>query len=149
LSSSKPVAAVPKLRPAVAADLAALVEIEAESFQDLPWPAASFLLYDCTVSEVGGTITGFLVSREIFAGTTAPPEREILNLAVGKRFRRQGIAAALLELELARGGLFFLEVRESNQAAQALYRNHGFTEIGRRRDYYQHPNETAIVMRTK
>jgi ribosomal-protein-alanine N-acetyltransferase len=41
----------------------------------------------------------------------------------------------------------FLEVRESNEAAVALYKGYGFQPIGRRRNYYDHPREDAIVMR--
>ncbi len=43
----------------------------------------------------------------------------------------------------------FLEVRESNTAAQALYRKLGFVEIGRRSKYYDDPEETAIVMQLR
>jgi ribosomal-protein-alanine N-acetyltransferase len=41
-----------------------------------------------------------------------------------------------------------LEVRPGNVSGQALYRRHGFVEIGRRRDYYPAPGgrEDAIVM---
>ncbi len=137
------------VRAAVPIDIQTLVEIEAESFTDLPWPKESFLAYDCLVAEVGGTVAGFLISREIFPSEQAPPEREVLNLAVARRFRRQGIARRLLEAELEREAIFFLEVRESNYAAQTLYRQAGFAEISRRKGYYQNPSETAIVMRTK
>jgi ribosomal-protein-alanine N-acetyltransferase len=142
------VAVIPLIRRAVPADLPAVVRIEAESFSDLPWPRESFLAYDCLVAEFNGQVAGFLISREIFAGGTAPPEREILNLAVAQRFRRMGIASSLLALELENAAVFFLEVRESNHAAQALYRRFGFTEMGRRADYYRNPIETAIVMRS-
>lgn len=40
----------------------------------------------------------------------------------------------------------FLEVRESNTAAQALYRALGFTSVGRRRSYYRAPREDALVL---
>jgi ribosomal-protein-alanine acetyltransferase len=140
---------IPLIRRAVPTDLPALTAIEAESFSDSLWPPHTFLAYDCLVAEVGGEVAGFLISREVFAGGQAPPEREILNLAVAKRFRRMGIASSLLTFELKRDDIFFLEVRESNNGAQTLYRRFGFTEIGRRQDYYQNPNETAIVMRSK
>jgi ribosomal protein S18 acetylase RimI-like enzyme len=126
------VAVIPLIRPAVPSDLPALVAIETESF-----------------SELGGQVAAFLISREVFAGGQVPPEREILNLAVAGRFRRLGIASSLLTFELKRDDIFFLEVRESNHGAQTLYRRFGFTEIGRRRDYYRNPRETAIVMRSK
>lgn len=140
-------AIVAVIRPAIETDLPALDEIERESFAD-HWAAKSFLEYSCVVAEIGGEIVGFLVSREIFAGSLdAPPEREILNLAVGARFRRQGVAGALLGHELSRGAIFYLEVRESNTAARALYSKFGFRVINRRTGYYRDPPETAIVMK--
>jgi ribosomal-protein-alanine N-acetyltransferase len=53
-------------------------------------------------------------------------------------------------LDIARGGgakAIFLEVRESNQAARALYEKWAFLESGRRRRYYQEPDEDAILYR--
>jgi ribosomal-protein-alanine N-acetyltransferase len=44
------------------------------------------------------------------------------------------------------GGLVNLEVRESNRAAQELYRSMGFSTVGRRRQYYRRSNEDAILM---
>jgi ribosomal-protein-alanine N-acetyltransferase len=41
----------------------------------------------------------------------------------------------------------YLEVRDSNMAARALYASRGFVEIGRRRDYYRRPREDALVLR--
>jgi len=61
----------------------------------------------------------------------------------------RGLAALLLKSELAPGCSYFLEVRESNVAAQTLYRKFGFEEVGRRKKYYANPPETAIVMRVK
>ena len=145
-------ALVAAIRPAAESDLAALDEIEQASFEDR-WEAKSFFQYSCIVAEIGNEVAGFevagfLVSREIFAGSgQAPPEREILNLAVAPRFRRQGVAGLLLQYELNHRAIFYLEVRESNTAARALYGKFGFREISRRTGYYLHPPETAIVMR--
>jgi len=141
------VAVVPVIRPAIDVDVPALDEIERESFAD-HWAAKTFLEYSCVVAEVEEEIVGFLVSREIFAGNReTQSEREILNLAVRTRFRRQGIAGVLLGHELSRRAIFYLEVRESNTAARALYGKFGFREINRRTGYYHHPPETAIVMK--
>ena len=41
----------------------------------------------------------------------------------------------------------FLEVRESNVAAQSLYQSAGFQQVSRRRRYYEEPVEDALVMR--
>jgi ribosomal-protein-alanine N-acetyltransferase len=131
------------IRKAVSADLARLEGIERLSFADPSWKAADFLRYDCTVAEIEGQVAGFIVSRSVHL------EREILNLAVAPEWRRRGIATALLDHHLAQGGTHFLEVRESNLGAQALYRRFGFREVGRRLGYYDLPAESAIVMRMK
>lgn len=140
----------PLIRPLVASDLDKLLEIESQSFAYPNWDRQAFLRYRCLVAEVGGEMAGAVVSRQTFAGNKeAPQEVEILNLAVAPQFRRQGIGSALLASELTRGGLYFLEVRESNRGAQALYRKLGFLEVSRRPGYYTNPEEAAIVMQMK
>ena len=52
----------------------------------------------------------------------------------------------LAPLPTGRAETAFLEVRESNTAAQALYRALGFTSVGRRRSYYRAPREDALVL---
>lgn len=140
----------PHLRSARETDLPALLAIEQEAFSHPNWTAADFLENECTVAEIDGQIGGFLVAREIFEGdASSPPEREILNIAVDPAFRRRGVASALLKHELKGKSVCFLEVRESNVAAQQLYRKFGFKEIAQRPHYYQHPKERAIVMQMK
>lgn len=73
-------------------------------------------------------------------------EREILQLGVLPVYRGQGLARELL-LSLPSGEPYFLEVRESNQAARKLYESVGFVEVGRRPNYYQNPKEDAILMK--
>jgi len=138
------------VRQAEQKDLETLAALENESFSDPSWKAADFLVYDCLVAEVDGTAVGFVVSRQTFAGSAeAPPEREILNLAVSPAFRRMGVATLLLQRERERGGDVFLEVRESNAAARNLYQKFGFKKISRRNAYYQNPEESGIVMQLK
>ncbi|HEX4229939.1 MAG TPA: ribosomal protein S18-alanine N-acetyltransferase [Bryobacteraceae bacterium] len=131
------------IRSGAPSDAPRLEGIERLSFADPSWNAADFFRYDCIVAEIDGQVAGFLVSRSVHL------EREILNLAVAPEWRRRGIAKTLLEHHLAQGGTHFLEVRESNLAAQALYRTLGFREVGRRLGYYDRPAESAIVMRMK
>ncbi|MFX3789309.1 ribosomal-protein-alanine N-acetyltransferase, partial [Streptococcus suis] len=52
------------------------------------------------------------------------------------------LMAAVMDWE----GDIFLEVSESNSAAQALYTRQHFTKIGKRKDYYRHPVEDAVLM---
>ncbi len=78
-------------------------------------------------------------------------EGELANLSVAPEARRGGVArrllAALLK-EAAEAGVLhvFLEVRESNEGAIALYRGAGFHQVGVRRRYYTAPTEDAQIM---
>lgn len=138
------------MRRASPADIPAIVAVEDASFAEDNWRAEDFTGNDCIVAEIDGRVVGFLVSREIFAGSPKEtPEREILNLAVAPGFRHRGIGKLLLRTELKRKAVFFLEVRRSNIPAQNLYRLLGFKKIGERPDFYSNPTETAIVMRMK
>jgi ribosomal-protein-alanine N-acetyltransferase len=78
-------------------------------------------------------------------------EAEILDLAVARKYRRAGHGKFLLAnfLRLAiqhRVNKIFLEVRESNSAAIALYRQFGFSISGRRPNYYRDPIESALLL---
>ena len=75
-----------------------------------------------------------------------------MNLTVTPEGRGRGLGRFLLRLakDLAtrRGAReAFLEVRESNLAARALYRSAGFSEVGRRPGYYTRPREDALLLR--
>ena len=78
-------------------------------------------------------------------------EGYISNVAVAPAMRRRGVADALIlaltEIARERGLSFVtLEVRQSNEAAIRLYEKHGFTEVGRRKNYYERPKEDALLM---
>jgi [ribosomal protein S18]-alanine N-acetyltransferase len=94
--------------------------------------------------EVDGRPTGFIIGRR------AADEAEILNLAVSSSSRRQGQAKALVERMLVAFHQHsvvkvFLEVRESNSAAIALYEKLGFRRVGLRPGYYREPSESALL----
>ena len=78
-------------------------------------------------------------------------EGYLTNVAVRPQYRRQGIASRLLEVfrRFAQGNrlaFLTLEVRASNTAAMALYAKAGYREAGRRKNYYDHPREDAVIM---
>jgi [ribosomal protein S18]-alanine N-acetyltransferase len=75
----------------------------------------------------------------------------LVTIAVDPKRRRLGIAARLLlrcfELAIeAEMPSVVLEVRASNDGAQALYERFGFRRIGRLRGYYKDDGEDAVVM---
>ena len=78
-------------------------------------------------------------------------EGYITNVAVRPDCRRQGVAGQILQvfLDFAQAqGLAFLtlDVRAGNQASILLYGSRGFRGMGRRKNYYEHPREDAIIM---
>ncbi len=92
-----------------------------------------------------GTVAGYIFALR------AADEGEILNLAVHPGHERRGLGSALVHRvfgDLEQGGAkrVFLEVRESNAAAQAFYHRLGFRPVGRREGYYTHPREDALVL---
>lgn len=134
------------VRKATEEDLQGLLRIQRHSLpQAAEWSVGALHqgLAACLAAQQNDRLVGFLLFREI-----ASVEWEILNLAVEPAMRRQGVASRLIEefLGLADGDVY-LEVRESNQAARALYACWGFSEEGLRRGYYHRPVEDAVVMK--
>jgi [ribosomal protein S18]-alanine N-acetyltransferase len=140
-----------RIRSAAPADASALVGIERRCFSD-PWTEASFreaLTSSWSFGLVAQTsrgVAGYLIGREVAA------TGEVLNLAVAPEFRRRGLGGALLRAGIAalrqrKVEEIFLEVRESNHSAQALYLGHGFRPVGQRSAYYRNPKEDAVVLR--
>jgi ribosomal-protein-alanine N-acetyltransferase len=98
------------------------------------------------VSQAASGVLAFLIAHRINA------EWELENIVVAETARRQGVATRLLGELVAharaeQGSAVFLEVRESNQSARALYRKAGFTEVGLRKSYYSNAPEDAILCR--
>ncbi len=87
-------------------------------------------------------------------GSWVLDEGELLNIAVDENYRKQGIAAMLLE---AMEGYFaekdvmklFLEVREKNTSAINFYVKHEFIKVGLRKKYYKNPDDNGILMMKK
>ena len=134
---------MPAIRRGGADDLAVIAAIQAASPEAAQWKPADYLAYRLLVATGASGVMGFVVARPVADG-----EFEVLNLAVAPEFRRQGVARELLAALFHQYiGEFYLEVRESNQAAQMCYKSLGFQVVNRRPDYYESPNEAAIVMK--
>ncbi len=123
------------IRPMKANDLEEVESIDRASFP-LPWPHDSYR-YEleqnprarCWVAEVEGRVAGALVGWFVLG------EYQIATIAVHPETLRMGIGKALLRTALEAAASegaerFTLEVRQGNTAAQALYRQFGFTITG-------------------
>ena len=140
-------------RPATQSDLPTIVEIERMSFGD-PWSEETFrdllrlrhAIFLVATEGPPESVCGYVIAAVV------ADEAEVLNLAVAPRARRRGLGGRLLDAGLGmireRGGReVFLEVRESNAPAIALYSSRGFGALSRRARYYRNPVEDALVLR--
>ena len=140
-------------RAATQSDVPTIVEIERTSFGD-PWAEETFrdllrlshAIFLVATEGPPESVCGYVIAA------VAADEAEVLNLAVAPRARRRGLGGRLLDAGLGmireRGGReVFLEVRESNAPAIALYSSRGFAALSRRARYYRNPVEDALVLR--
>lgn len=145
-----------RVRPARSEDVPRMMEIARLSATAALWEQEVYTslfaaertpAYVVLVVEEQERVVGFLAGREVAGG-----EWEIENVAVNADARRRGLGSRLmgefLDLVRGRGGAeVYLEMRESNRAARALYEKWAFNEAGRRKAYYQHPSEDAVVLK--
>lgn len=140
-----------RIRSAQPQDLEAVEALARACFGASAWSRAQWEAFPpqrLLVAEAPAQVCAGYVAMQWVAD-----EAEVESLAVLADFRRQGLGHALLAagLDAARragAGHVFLEVRESNTAAQAFYQRCGFGLAGRRSGYYHQPEEAAIVMRS-
>lgn len=148
-SDSDALLAEAHIRPMTMSDLEQVVAVE-RLCHDHPWSPELFQLELANpISAIdlfwfGETLAGFLCSWMVGG------DLEILNVATAPAFRRRGVAAALMRQVFARArrqGLAaaFLEVRVGNTGAIDLYRRFGFAVVARRSRYYA-DGEDALVM---
>jgi ribosomal-protein-alanine N-acetyltransferase len=132
-------------------DLPEVLAIETLSFRP-PWSKRLFLQELAgpgryyVVVEYQGKVIGYAGLLHLFG------EGHITTLAVAPDFRAKGVGSYLIEFLLNKARelklqLVTLEVRESNVAAQRLYKKFGFKVMGRRRKYYSQPREDGFIMR--
>ena len=97
------------------------------------------------VAKVGTTVVGY-AGLMLVAG-----DGHVTTIAVDPVCQQRGIGTRLL-LALSRAGIaaectgLTLEVRVSNDAAQAMYRRFGYAPAGIRKNYYSESNEDALIM---
>ena len=131
--------------------VAQIAELEKICFSD-PWSEKSI------ASELNNELAFWMTAMEddrvagYIGSQTVIDETDMMNVAVHPDFRRRGIAEALVnalvEAMKAKGSrCLTLEVRVSNEPAITLYEKLGFSEVGRRKNYYRNPREDALILR--
>ena len=140
-----------KIETMNASHVAQIAELEKLCFSD-PWSANSI------ASELENKLAFWLVATEgdrvagYIGSQTVMDETDMMNVAVHPDYRRNGIAEALVNdlvenLKKMGSHCLTLEVRASNMPAITLYEKLGFSEIGRRKNYYRNPREDALILR--
>jgi len=131
-------------------DISEMMQIERQAYA-FPWTEK--VLNDCLQGAYlcrGLMLEGVLCAYAVLS--VAVGECHILNICVAPSVQGKGIASDflrnLLEETVEWGAeIAFLEVRESNVAALALYSKLGFSEIGRRKEYYRNGKSSNGVAR--
>ena len=139
--------------PMVMADIDDVMAVEQVIYPH-PWSRGNFVDslangYSAWTLRDGAALAGYFLVMQVV------DEAHLLNVSVAAERQGQGLGRYLLDkvAACARGlgaASILLEVRPSNQRALAVYLRYGFTEIGRRKNYYPAHNglrEEAIVMR--
>jgi ribosomal-protein-alanine acetyltransferase len=139
-------------------DLLEILAIQAKNPQTAQWPELEYV-------QLAADSRGTLLVADL--ETMTPPkvlgfaafyriidEAELRNIAVDPQHFRQGVGRALIaegrhRMLEAGAKRIFLEVRQSNAAALALYYSAGFGLHSQRKDYYRNPQEDAYVLSTE
>lgn len=146
-------AAAPALRALTVDMLDAVLAIEVQAYT-FAWTRGNFIdsmaagYVMRSLHAADGELLGYFVAMPGFE------EMHLLNLTVaplheGRGHARTMLAALYAAARAHDASAVWLEVRESNARARALYLREGFSEEGRRRDYYPAPQgrrEDAILM---
>jgi ribosomal-protein-alanine N-acetyltransferase len=126
-------------RPMLTIDVPNVYKVETRSYTH-PW--SEKLIYDCIavgyhcwLIDYKNTVIGYAIYR------VAAGESHLFNIAVDPSYHNKGIGRKFLgflleQMRLKNAKNVILEVRVSNKAAQKLYKDYGFVEVGRRKDYY-------------
>lgn len=139
-----------QIRPMTIQDCEQVAQIEAASFS-VPWSLRAFTEtvnkenFRYFVAEESGEILGYCGFLFVL------DEAEIPNVCVKASARCRGIGKQMMTVLIEEAkklgmAMLYLEVRESNAPARALYQSLGFEENGIRKNFYEHPVEHAVLM---
>lgn len=142
--------AIAVLRGLVSSDLAELMALERVS-PSAPWSEAQWAatladaaLGENTAAENTTAVLGMWCEEQLVGHAvlfSIGLDAELQAIVIAPQWRQRGLAKRLLDGVIKRAVVWgsealLLEVRVSNEVAQALYRQAGFVEDGRRRNYY-------------
>jgi len=132
-------------------DVPVVIDIESVSFRT-SWPANAFV-NEISENKLAHYFVGRIDGKIVAYGGiwVILEDSHITTIAVHPEYRRRGLGEQMLihliDEAMARGASWItLEVRESDDVPQRLYRKYGFTNVSVRRAYYSDNNENAIVM---
>ena len=136
-------------------DLADIIQMERSAFGKMAWSSTDF------ERAIAGAYDHPLVLRTLKNGIERTvayavlrilgPEAEIENICVAEDCRGQGLGEALMDAMLEKAGSHgaakvWLEVRSRNLPARRLYEKKGFAQEYVRKDYYEAPQDDALIM---
>jgi len=162
------------LRPMHLEDIGQVSRIDALSFST-PWSVGSYTFEISNAHNTGSRmivleqrqpempgwrhlwqrISGISRAKPVIVGYAGmwniSGEAHVSTIAVHPDWRGKGLGEVvfngLLNLAVALDAEYsILEVRVSNESAQALYRKYGFEVVSRRKNYYRDNNEDAYLM---
>ena len=137
----------------ICSDIAA---IEKKCFS-VPWTERSIESQVFTEGSINAVIRDEKAENKpvgFICGQSVSDECELYRIAVLPEYRHQCIATQLMEYFINKcknNGIksIFLEVRCDNEPAKKLYEKHGFSEVGRRRNYYTEPVCDALIYKAE
>jgi [ribosomal protein S18]-alanine N-acetyltransferase len=144
------------LVPMTVTSLDAVIQIEQRAYA-FPWTRGNFI-----DSLAAGYVAQLLLGAQqqllgYFVAMEGVEEMHLLNITIDPTFQGRGHASTLYQslyahaLEMGAHKVW-LEVRQSNEHAQQVYRHFGFEPVGLRKRYYPAPlgqREDAVVMEMK
>ena len=140
-----------RVLPLAPEHLSGVAALERLCFPTEPWSERALLTLcrdhgaGCVAIDEDGRVLAYV------GMTYAADEGSITNVATHPDARRQGLGRAVVKALLAKAAslnlaFVYLEVRPSNEAAVSLYQSLGFAVVGRRKNFYRHPTEDALLM---
>lgn len=141
---------MPIFRKMTEEDIAQIADLEKKIFTD-PWTNQGIYETFCqnqafiAVAEQNDKIVGYGIIYYVL------DEGEIARIAVDETVRRQGVGRGILDYickccKKENVIRLLLDVRESNVSARSFYEQYGFLADGMRKNFYEKPNENAVLM---